>query len=1220
MHTINPNTTLPQTLSQREKVIQGIHFATFTLTLFILCGPASVLATGFQPVTQCFRDTGAPGWVMQLYNNGTPINTVPLTAASNIDAAGSGWLRLTDNSGNKSGSAYYNQPINVTQLGIQAQFSYTSWGGSGADGISLFLFDGATSNANFVQGVFGGGLGYCQQGTNGYPTLNGLSNAVVGIGIDDWGNFSNDVDRCPNYGENARKNTPYGNIGVRGPGNGLQGYAWLADNISLPSTTPTWYMSSTATRPTAGQFYRNVIVNISPTTPGNTSSYTVKASWQTAQNGAYTQLLSAPYPQGNTPPDNRNNNRFFTLPTTAGDAWTPLPPTVKFGFGASTGGATNYHEIQDAYFTEGLPDIGITQNVASASGGMGTFLVTVTNLGSTTATNATFNASVSGLSNVLWSCTPSAGSSCPSNGSGAPSGINFSLGTVGNVTFTIKGQAAAGTTISDNVTIANPSGFNDADSSSNSSAASLTIGSSPSHLNLSQMPQTTDSAAINTITGGQVQANTQIYIAQYHPANWWGELLAYPLMTSGSTLSLSNSANWDASCNLTGGSCPWVTNSPTMTAQTPASRVILTWNGTAGTALNWSNLSSAQQTALNADPILTASLTGSDVLDYLKGVRSKEQGAATPGPFRTRTGILGDIVDSTPVWVGPPSANYPTATPWVDLLNPSATQPENTAANSYTAFKIAQAARRHVTYIASNDGMLHGFSSGHYDSNGNYITTDNTGAESLAYMPSTVLNQIAQNASTAFATNYNFTDPAYSHRFFVNATPGTGDLYVNNAWHTWLVGGLAGGGQAIYALDVTTPSNFTQSNAASLVVKEINPSNLSCVNVSACANDLGWTYGSPIIRRMHNGAWAVIFGNGYNSANGHASIFIASIAGNGAWNIYEIATNQQLPNGIGYVASADLDGDNTIDYLYAGDLFGNLWRFDVTSSNPADWQASSFGGSSPQPLFTTSNAAGAPQPITTAVQVLPILQNQASRMVIAFGTGKTLEASDLLPDNTANGVQSLYGIWDWDMSRWNTLSSKDYVSQTAPQTIGRSALQQQSVTGAYDAGGNSFTSSSTTGYRTISANTVCWQGSSFCNSGNNQFGYYLDLPSLAEEVIYNPILVNGAFVVNTTIPSSQTGGLTCYPPLPPGGWTLAINPLNGGSLPNSFFADSSGHFSKINNNAVVGMYVSAVGTPSEVKYNNSNYLLNKTSSRQINIQNINTASNTGHRLSWIELR
>jgi type IV pilus assembly protein PilY1 len=1216
---------------------------------FGICCPAyPAWASGFQPVSQCFRDTGAPGWVMQLYNNGTANTTIPLTAASNIDPAGSGWLRLTDNTTNQSGSAYYNLPINVTTLGIQAQFSYTSWGGSGADGISLYLFDGSTTNANFVQGVFGGGLGYCQQtnygqtcttstrhGTttttcSGGTTLNGLSNAVLGLGIDDWGNYENDVDRCPNYGENGRKNTPYGSIGVRGPGNGQNGYNWLADNISLPVSTPTWYGTSTSTRPAASQFFRNVIVNISPTTPGVTTSYTVNASWETAQGGPYTSLLSAPYPTGNTPPYNQNNGKFFTLPATVGDAWTPLPPTVKFGFGASTGGATNYHEIQDAYFTEGLPDMGITQNVASASGGFGTFLVTVTNLGSTTAANAKFSATLTGLNNPLWSCTPSGGSSCPTSGVGAPSNILFSLGTVGNVTFTIKGTVA-GTSISDSVSVSGPAGFNDADLASNSSASSLTIGSSPTNLNLAQLPQTTNSAADNTIKGGQVNTDTQVYVAQYHPANWWGELLAYPLLASGTNLSLGSTPNWDASCVLTGGSC-LLTGATSGTAQSPGSRSILTWNGASGIPFVWNSLSASQQSALNADPVLAGTspaLTGSDVVDYLRGIRTGEQGAATPGPFRTRTGILGDIVNATPVFVGQPIANYPVTAPWADLLYTAATMPENAVANSYAAYKAAQATRTNVTYIAGNDGMLHGFSSGNFNSSGAYNTATNTGVELLAYIPGTVLTAIAQNSATAFATNYNFTDPAYTHHFFVDATPATGDLYYNNAWHTWLVGGLGGGGQAIYALDITNPANFSQSNAASLVVKELNLNNLTCSNNASCVNDLGFTYGTPIIQRMHNGSWAVIFGNGYNSVNGTAAVFIATIdSNNGAWTVYELQAGNQIPNGINYVTSADLDGDLVTDYLYAGDLFGNVWRFDVTSNNPANWAASKFGGASAQPLFTAVNANGVLQPISTSVVVQTSLWQGVSRILIDFGTGKNLEASDLLPDNTANGVQSLYGIWDWDMTAWNGLSSKSYATLSAPQTISRNMLQQQTVTGVYDGGGNAFTSASTTGYRTISGNTVCWQNSVTCGSGNNQFGYYLDLPSLGEQVIYSPIATDGLFLVNTTIPSAQTQGLTCYPPTPPGGWTMALNPLNGGATTGgSAFADSSGKFSQINSQNVNGMFVSAVGTPIPISYNSNSYIMNKTSNGTVAIQQLNSAANNplptnnnGRRISWIELR
>jgi type IV pilus assembly protein PilY1 len=1262
-------------------------------------------ATGFTPVTQCFRDTGAPGWIMQEYSSGVKNTTVPLTAATGIDAAGSGWLRLTDNTNNQSGNAYYTLPINVTQLGIQAQFSYTAWGGTGADGISLYLFDGATTPANFVQGVFGGGLGYCQQNNYGgsssstsptktyvYGTpstnkfelknwtggtsLPGLSNAVVGVGIDDYGNFANNNDRCSNFGENGQTNhggvgNSYGTIAVRGPGNGQNGYNWLADtnNTTTPNNTPTWYTTSASTRPTVSQFYRNVLVNISPATVGSASSYTVKTSWQTAQNGVYTQLLTASYPgiafpiTGTTsanvatspyltknPPANSIapynstgifKGDFFQLPATTGDVWNPLPPTIKFGFGASTGGSTNYHEIQDAYFTEGLPDLAITQNDPSASGGMGTFQVTVTNLGSTIATNATFTATFSGLSNMLWSCIPSAGSSCPAtNGSVAPTNVNFSLGIVGNVTFIFKGRAAAGSAISDTVSIAGASGFNDADTTSNTSTASMTIGSSPTHLNLSQLPQTSDSAANNTVTGGQVQTSTQVYVAQYHPANWWGGLAAYNLVSSGTGMAaritgLASLANWDAGCKLTGGSCTTTgTTYSVPTSSSPSNRAILTWNNTTGIPFAWTNLNSAQVTALSTDPAIasssykcgttgTTTCTGSDVVDYLIGGRSNEQGDSTPGPFRTRTGILGDIIDSNPVFVGKPAANYPTTAPWSDLLYPTQTMPENAGTNSYGAYQTAQATRMNIAYIASNDGMVHGFRSGKYDSTGTvYDATTNDGLELLAYMPGVVLTSIAQNNATAFATNYNFTDPAYTHHFFVNASPGTGDLYYTNAWHTWLVGGLGGGGQAIYALDITGPTTFSQSNAANLVVKELNMANMTCNNVPACANDLGWTYGTPIIRRMHNGTWAVIFGNGYNSTNSNAAVFVATInSSTGAWSVYELQTNGQLPNGINYVSSADLDGDNVTDYLYAGDLFGNVWRFDVTSSNPATWGASKFGGSSAQPLFTATNASGIAQPITTAVQIQTTQQNGLAREIIMFGTGKNLEASDLLPDNTTHGVQSIYGVWDWDMTTWNANSSKHFALLTAPQTITRSNLQQQTVTGTYDGSGNTFSSSSTSGYRTLSGTTVCWQGLTTCYSSNNAFGFYLDLPSLGEEVLYNPIIVNKLFTVNTTIPSAQTKGMTCYPPTPPGGWTMAINPLNGGVVPTggSVFSDNSGNFSNINNSPVSGMFVNAVGTPSVITYNNLTYLLNKTSSGSVVVQQFQSIP-IGKRLNWIELR
>lgn len=570
---------------------------------------------------------------------------------------------------------------------------------------------------------------------------------------------------------------------------------------------------------------------------------------------------------------------------------------------------------------------------------------------------------------------------------------------------------------------------------------------------------------------------------------------------------------------------------------------------------------------------------------------------------------------------------------------PSATSP-----NTYGAYKTAQAGRLNVVYVASNDGFVHGFRTGAGTSPTN---TYNDGLEVLAYMPGTVLSQIAQNSVTGlFGTNYNFTDPSYTHHFFANASPSTGDLYYSGAWHTWLVGGLAGGGKAIYALDVTTPANFSQGNASTLVVKELSAANLTaianlnalCVNNTSCANDLGWTYGTPVIARMHNGAWAVIFGNGYNSTNGHATVFVASISSTGVWTVYDLQTNTNLPNGIAYVTPYDLDADNVTDYLYAGDLFGNVWRFDVTSSNPSSWGASNFSGTSPpsnngmnaSPIFTAKNASGIAQPISTAIQIQNNTLNGLPQALLMFGTGKNLEASDLLPDNTTIGVQSIYGVWDWNMTAWNLLSSRKFATLISPQTITRSEMQQQTVSGSYDgATGLPFSSTSTSGYRTLSGDTVCWSGSFTC-SPSTKLGFYLDLPSLGEEVLYNPVMVNNLFVVNTTIPASTTQGMTCSPPTLPGGWTMAINPINGGVLLSGKTIFNVGTNMSITA-PVSGMFVSAVGTPTVVAYTptggtSQTYLINKTSggavSVAVNAINLNTAITypKGKRISWIELR
>lgn len=732
--------------------------------------------------------------------------------------------------------------------------------------------------------------------------------------------------------------------------------------------------------------------------------------------------------------------------------------------------------------------------------------------------------------------------------------------------------------------------------------------------NIVNATQASSAVSINTQQAGQVKSGTQAYLASYHPSGWWGELAADPLVVdSTGALAIGSTANWNASCVLTGGACPSMgvnaqgVANVTIAVQAPANRVILSWDGNQGVPFEWTNLAGAQQTLLNG-----SDGQGAVRLDYLRGGRSNEGSAATA--LRQRSNVLGDIVNSSPVWVGPPSTSF--SNTWSDQLYTTATIPENVGtAQTYGTFVTAKATRTHVVYVGANDGLLHGFRAGENDSSGIYQSTNNDGKEVLAYLPNEILQQINQ-----------YTNQNYNHRFFVDATPGAGDIFYGSQWHTWLAGGLGAGGKAMYVLDITDPSNFSETNASSLVIKELSANNLTCSNVASCSNDMGYVYGTPIIRRMHDGNWAVIWGNGYNSQNGAAAIFIASInSSSGAWTVYVLntgygasndPTGQNRPDGIGYVSSADLDGDHVVDYLYAGDLFGNVWRFDVTSNIASNWQVSKFGGGVVQPLFSSQNASGTSQPITTSIQAVSIPQpSGAPRVLLSYGTGKMLEPNDQTPNPV---TQTIYGVWDWDMTGWNSVSSAQYATLTGTQTISRSTLQQQTVTGTYDATGNPYTGTGT-GYRTLSNSVVCWKGSTGCSASNNKYGWYMDLPMTGEEVVFNPTIAYGVFLVNTYIPSSVSN-LTCSSQNS-SGFTMALNPTNGGALQGSFFANAQGNFVTINGQVVSGMAQNAVGTPSIVTYGGQPYMVNQTGGGQGKVAPISPPSGgIGGRATWVQLR
>jgi type IV pilus assembly protein PilY1 len=408
----------------------------------------------------------------------------------------------------------------------------------------------------------------------------------------------------------------------------------------------------------------------------------------------------------------------------------------------------------------------------------------------------------------------------------------------------------------------------------------------------------------------------------------------------------------------------------------------------------------------------------------------------------------------------------------------------------------------------------------------------------------------------------------------------------------------------------------------------------------------------------------VVFGNGSGSYNGDAGIFIMMVnktsTGLAAPTFYYLSTgvgtrsnNPSTSNAIYYVAPADLDGDHVTDYVYAGDLFGNVWRFDLTSTDPANWGVMKVG-TVPTPIYTTPG--GASQPITTAVLVASVAASPSPKILVEFGTGQQTAFTNNSAATYSTSQQYLIGVWDWNMASWNSSSTLQLASLpsgtiTAPTSstagaaaiAGLSQLQVQTFT-TYDATGavSSQTSTSATNgfYRTVSNSTICWAGTTGCTGASAQYGWAMALTSgyanindpsfptsatsngaqqVYEQVIFSPTLQQGTFIVNTTVPPT-TNLAQCASTLP-GGWTMAINPATGGAFTNSVFANSNHQFINIGSDSVSGIALSGTGSPSVVTAGTNTFIVTQTTNGSGTIQQANLpGANQGKRVTWIEKR
>ena len=587
------------------------------------------------------------------------------------------------------------------------------------------------------------------------------------------------------------------------------------------------------------------------------------------------------------------------------------------------------------------------------------------------------------------------------------------------------------------------------------------------------------SAAAVTVNSTSLQNNSKLYLARFNSSDWSGNLLAFKIKADGS-LAYTTDANGLMIPDADG----WQ-------ASVPSSRIIVSYDGTSGIPFQWNELTVAQKNLL--DPGNVGSTT-SPVLDYLRGDQSQE--IKNGGTFRDRSTLLGDIVHSSPVYVGPPAFPYPD-----DMEG---------MAHPYSAFRTSQANRTPMIYVGANDGMLHAFDAA-------------TGKEKFAYVPNVVYNRLQA-----------LTDPNYVHRYTVDGSPTVVDAFFDNAWHTVLVAGLRGGGQGIYALDVTDPAAWnTESDAATHVLWEFTDSDDA---------DLGYTFSRPNVVRLHNGDWAAVFGNGYNnteadshaSTSGNAVLYVVRLS-DGAL-IKKIDTGVGIsdsasggkPNGLATVAPVDVDGDAIADYIYGGDLYGNLWKFDLKDSNPANWDVAYKSGSSPQPLFTACSSVPCTdsnrQPITTRPQVAKHPTGEG--YLVYFGTGKYFENSD----NSAFGqlTQSFYAVWDKNKSPLTSFDRNDLKQRKILAEVSAFGLNLRLTSGIDDD-------------TTDGGGEIDWK---------TRLGWYLDLVNTqdgntdnhGERIVSGPILRGNRVIFTTMLPAENpcsAGGT---------GWIMELDAVQGTRL------------------------------------------------------------------------
>jgi Tfp pilus tip-associated adhesin PilY1 len=406
-------------------------------------------------------------------------------------------------------------------------------------------------------------------------------------------------------------------------------------------------------------------------------------------------------------------------------------------------------------------------------------------------------------------------------------------------------------------------------------------------------------------------------------------------------------------------------------------------------------------------------------------------------------------------------------------------------------------------YVGGNDGMLHAFDA-------------DTGRERFGYVPNLVFENLKH-----------LTDTSYSHLFFVDLTT---SAQVNvpmgvDSTGTMLVGGLAKGGKGYFALDITNADSLDSSSSESDVAAMVK---WEYPKAGVTDNDMGYSFSRAFIVKTYSvdHPWVVIFGNGYNSANGKAVLYILDVDGT---LVRKLDTGVGSANGLSTPSLVDVNADYRVDYAYAGDLNGNLWKFDLRDADHVNWNVA-YGvdnnsdekivfadGDEPKPLFSAPG-----KPITIKPDVMRHCDKEG--YIVVFGTGLYLGTDD----RTNQSVQTVYGIWDYgddaDNAEYLGMFSSGFLSnQTTNVTLLEQEELPQSPVTLY---GHRIrlTTNYTPNWETLADSTEGQDpdpGSAESPPNTVHAGWYFDLPDPGERVIKDLMIRDGMAVFTSFTPNSS---------------------------------------------------------------------------------------------------